>query len=105
MPATRTTPRRGLTDRFARVLTAAAEQRHQRDYWAPHPDGGQELAWARFEREQMLTAVNEAREERGLSPTTMAAVADVERVASGHVDYVTKFSLYCAELVLDGRRS
>lgn len=100
MPSTFYTSRRALIDRFVTPLTAAVAQRHQRGYWGRRPDGGEELGWILFEREQMLAAVNEARAEEGLPPVTVAAVWDAECAASGHADYIAKFALYCAELAL-----
>jgi phosphopantetheine adenylyltransferase len=74
-------------------LTAAQEERPAREYVT---DG--ELGWVIYERETMHRAVNEARAERNLAPLPIEAV---ERVASGHSDYSSKFALYCAELVME----
>ncbi len=59
-----------------------------------------ELEWVAFERQAMLTAVNIERHTRGLPPATMAQIIRVENNAAGHVDYATKYPLYCAELAL-----
>lgn len=58
------------------------------------------LAWIEAERRAMCDAVNARRALRGLVPVTMAAIAQVERMARGHTDYARKFPLYCAELAL-----
>lgn len=87
-----------VRERLARVLAKAQDKRDAREPWG---DDG----WIEFERAEMLRAVNA---ERGPHhPVTMADVVRVETQAVGHSDYVSKFALYCAELVVYGpdRRS
>ncbi len=57
-------------------------------------------AWVVYEREQMLIAVNQERAERGLPPVDLRSVALADRCASGHVDYASKYALYCTEIAL-----
>ena len=57
--------------------------------------------WIENERKLMLEIVNEHREHHGRKPLTSADVERVEQTAVGHVDYVHKFALYCAELAED----
>lgn len=53
-----------------------------------------------YERATMLAAVNEERARRGFSPVDEKAIDRVERLACGHVDYASKYPLYCAEIAL-----
>lgn len=53
--------------------------------------------WISMERTAMLDAVNRLRV--GKRPVDLATITGVERLALGHVDYSSKFALYCAELV------
>lgn len=71
------------------LLCSEAEKRNERK------------DWQREEREAMLEAVNGYRSRFGKSPVVMADVQRVEQMAVGHIDYGTKFALYCAELVQD----
>lgn len=87
-------------DRFRAVLRATMGERRQRDDVVTLPDGSRELGWVLFERQQMFATVNQVRAEQGLPPVGMAAVERVEQMAVGHVDYFTKFALYCTELAL-----
>lgn len=86
-----------LRDFFKEVLEKAGEQRQKRSQWV-----NGELAWVAFERQQMFAAVTSERARRGKPPLPITEVERVERQAVGHSDYWRKFSLYCAELVLDG---
>lgn len=82
------------------VLLSAAKERGAR----PGFDAASgELEWVLYERAQMLAAVNAVRHQTDAAPVYLEAIADVERCASGHVDYATKFALYCAELALGVR--
>jgi hypothetical protein len=78
---------RELRDHFLAKLAKAQEQRSQR------------ADWIEFERSVMFEAVNNERQARGLPPISLTDVMRVERMATGHVDYSSKFALYCAELV------
>lgn len=94
------TQRLAMLDRFKDVLGAAMNERSQRSEMVTLDDGSREWAWVLFERRAMFAEVNAARAERTLPPVAMADVERVERMACGHVDYFTKYSLYCAELAL-----
>jgi len=59
-----------------------------------------ELEWVVYERQVMFELVNEERKQNGLEPIQIDDVLKVEIQATGHVDYTTKFALYCAELTL-----
>lgn len=63
----------------------------------------QEPAWAVFEMETMLGAVNKVRASVGHPEATMDDLWMAEGLAKGHSDYSPKFALYCAELALYGR--
>ncbi len=90
---------RAMADRFQRVLSTEIEQRDNRAQVGDFGDGHETLfAWC--ERHRMHTEVNRARAEQGLDEVPLAAVARVERLAVGHINYFTKFSWYCAELAL-----
>jgi len=84
-----------LRDTMLHTLQEAAKHRDQR----PDPIGD-ELGWVVYEREQMATAINAARTNRGLGPVTLKDVARVEQQACGHVDYASKYALYCAEMAI-----
>lgn len=71
------------------LLCAEAAKRDQR----------QGLSWIGIERQAMCDAVNEHRSARGKAPLPLSEIARVEAMACGHVDYGTKFALYCTELV------
>ena len=77
--------------RMLEVLSRAQEQRGRR----PQPND-----WHRFEMEAMLEAVNHERKLIKHPPVTMEKLETIERTASGHFDYSSKFALYCAELAL-----
>lgn len=84
--------RADLLEIMRKYLTDAHEQRKQR----PEPQ-----EWWRFEMEQMLGHVNWHRAMHDKEPLPMRKLLRRESVASGHIDYALKFSLYCTELVLE----
>lgn len=63
----------------------------------------EEPAWAIFEMETMLGAVNKIRVSEGKPEATMDDLWRVEGTAKGHSDYSMKFALYCTELALYGK--
>lgn len=67
----------------------------------PNPNDHGMMAWIEFERLTMLLAVNKFRLKKGLQPATVEQIIRVESLASGHVDYTTKYALGCEELVMD----
>lgn len=97
---TRHHDRRAVHERLVAELTDAATQRHHREDLVNGPTG-YEPGWVRYERGRMLAVVNDERSKRGLQPVAWTMVARAESAAAGHVDYVTKYALYCAELVVD----
>lgn len=84
-------------------LMVATTMRDQRQETVSGPDGD-EPGWVRFERELMVELMNRHLAEAGLPPTDEAAALVVERGAMGHIDYVAKYALGCAEIVV-GQRS
>ena len=76
---------------FSDLLSTAQQLRPMR----PNP-----AEWGKFERSVMLDAVNVERAKRSLDPVTEAQLEKVEQQAVGHVDYSSKFALYCAWLAL-----
>jgi len=94
---------RALSDSLRQVLAGAQEQRAQRPDLVDGPYG-QECAWAVYEREVMLDAVNRLRVgiDPGLPLVAMAEVERADQSAAGHVDYSRKFAWGCAKLVRDG---
>lgn|SRR5574338_573523 len=99
-PAQRLSERLSLMSHFQKVLDSAAKERSKRPEFVKGASGWSEPAWVLHERQTMFAEVNRLRGERGRRPVTLEDVAKVERCASGHVDYATKFPLYCAEIVL-----
>lgn len=75
------------------ALSAATEDRPTR---ADFVDG--ELGWVRHEREVLLGITNQIRAREGLPPVTADDIARVEVTALGHVDYVKKLAIACADL-------
>jgi hypothetical protein len=57
-------------------------------------------AWIKDERTTMLSIVNGERRKRGAAPMEISQIESVEGRAMAHVDYVEKYALYCAQLVL-----
>ncbi|MCO1575571.1 hypothetical protein M8C13_07340 [Crossiella sp. SN42] len=93
--------KRRLQNRFQDHLTQLARQRQARAELVQTPYG-LECAWAGFERSKMLDLINDERRRLGKNMINQDDVDREERQACGHVDYLFKFSLYCAELVLQG---
>lgn len=96
--------RRRLRDRFRAILLDAAKERRQRENiietkYGPEPE------WARYERQSLLTAVNDERAARHLLPATADQIRNADSQAAGHVDYADKVSLYCAEIALGIERT
>src|SRR5690606_24330197 len=54
--------------------------------------------WNTYEMLTMLKEVNVYRRSRGWQLASYGDIKRVETMAAGHVDYTTKFALYCAEL-------
>lgn len=77
-----------------RTLTDCASLRAQRNFGRP-------LQWVTYERETMYRETNRLRAELGKKSIEMAEILTAENLATGHVDYASKFALYCAELVVD----
>jgi HD-like signal output (HDOD) protein len=77
-------------DHMEKILAHEADQRDSRPG----------LTWIEAERSAMHTAVNSLRSRWGLPEVNIAAIERVENMARGHVDYIHKFALYCAELAL-----
>jgi len=91
-----------LRDKFLSVLKAAATQRKRRTALvsAPGGVGRSEPEWVAFERRAMAEVVDAARAARGLAAASPERLQRAERIAVGHVDYMEKFALYCAEIAL-----
>lgn len=92
----RTPPRasgRELLDMKASMLAKLDEQHARRRDYAG-------TAWLDAEIDCMHRAVNEIRVCRGLPTIDRAHIARADRMAAGHTDYASKFSLYCAALAL-----
>lgn len=97
--------RLALRDRFQALLTKTAKDRNKRPEMVPDPDDDhripwREPAWSLHERQVMCDEVNRLRVARGLPLVTTKDVMKVERCAAGHSDYSSKYSLYCAEIVM-----
>jgi hypothetical protein len=86
---------RALVDDLRGWLNVMSTMRDQRPDFT---DG--ELGWVRFERAGMLERVNVHRAAAGLPPVAESAVLCVERGACGHIDYVAKYAMGCADLVV-----
>lgn len=75
-----------IRDAFLSVLASEHKRRPHRPNWL-----ADELA-------AMRAAINRERHRQRLAPVDEAAVAAADRLAAGHVDYASKFTLYYAEL-------
>jgi hypothetical protein len=91
-----------LIKSFQGVFDAAAKERKKRQEMVPDPlePDWKVFGWQLHEREQMHAAVNAERARRGLPPADITAIRRADGLAAGHVDYATKFPLYCAEVAL-----
>lgn len=89
--------RRDLHELKGALLDAAAE-RDQRDHFDIATG---ELGWVLHERNVMLDATNRLRASRGLLPVDEGSILPIETRATGHIDYVQKFAIGCAELAND----
>lgn len=85
-----------------RLLAALLEEADLRSSRNGFDDESRELEWVVAERQRMLAEVNDIRRAAGAEPVTVEQIENAERPAIGHVDYATKFALYCAELALRG---
>lgn len=85
-----------LRDAFLTVLAQCP-----RDNWElVSTSDGDELGWVVETWFAMSDEIERRRVLLGRPPVLLQAVQDADRMASGHIDYAEKFSLYCAELVL-----
>ena len=84
-----------LVEWFEELLSNAQKERPKRQAYV-----NREFAWVTYEREVMFDGVNSERAKLGYCPVTLAQLRVAENAATGHTDYVKKFALYCAELVL-----
>lgn len=90
---------RETTNQLVTVLTTAAAERDRRPDLIQGPDGRAEPAWVAYERAEMRAAVDRLRADAGKAPVQTASFERAESGACGHIDYVTKFALGCADLV------
>ena len=86
--------RRTLIDTLKAALAQAITERPQRRDFV-----NGELAWITYEREVMHQETNRQRAKRGRGPVSLADIRRVESTSEGHIDYVSKFAIGCAELV------
>jgi hypothetical protein len=94
-----------LRDLLRRELELACRERDQRTSIV-ETESGPETAWVLYERYRMLEAVNLFRAACGLPCVSGADIRRADQLATGHVDWIDKFPLYCAELVLrDGLKA
>jgi hypothetical protein len=94
--------KRTVMDQMMAVFRKAAAERDKRPEMVSDPcdDDWRTPAWVVFEREQLHAAINVERLRHGLPTVDLKMVDRVERLASGHVDYASKYTLYCAEMAL-----
>lgn len=93
--------RLALCDQFLAVLRREASRRHLRTELVELMPGLHEPAWVRAERRAMWIVVDELRRARGLPSVSLDDVWRAETLACGHIDYLTKYAMHCADLVLD----
>lgn len=102
-PMTRHRTKMAIHDSLHGHLVVASTMRGQRPGFVDGPDGYPECEWVAFERSLMHELTNKFRAETGLEPVDGDRIMWAERQASGHVDYATKFALYCAEIAVGER--
>lgn len=93
-------PYRDLITHFRDLLNEATVERPKRNDFVPLEGGSAEIGWVLYERAVMRDEVNRIREERDLSPVSDEDLIRVEGQASGHIDYVSKYAIGCADLAL-----
>ena len=98
-PLQRNSECRRIAGELRAVLNLAATHRDERQFTVNGPDGP-ELGWIAYERYQIRAVVDAERAARDLPPARLDAIVRVERLATGHSDYVAKFAWGCAELVV-----
>jgi hypothetical protein len=76
------------------VLTAATKVRHLRPNYI---DG--DLEWVSYERSVMHDATNAIRARYRKPPVGGDEILSAETRACGHIDYVQKYAIGCADLV------
>lgn len=86
-----------VVDRMTNRFKEITKERPKRQDFEMR-NGECHLGWVHFEREQMHAEINSYRREHGFEEVPFEKVMLVETTASGHVDYATKWPLYCAEL-------
>jgi hypothetical protein len=86
---------RAVFEDLRATLVAEQERRGQRQGWV---DG--ELEWVLAERAAMTQRVNRIRARYGLGPVAASAVQAVEQRAAGHIDYIAKYAIGCADLAV-----
>ena len=59
--------------------------------------------WDRLECQELLDCVNWGRAQLDKDPITMRMLVRAQAQAVGHIDYTSKFALYCMELIFDDR--
>jgi hypothetical protein len=94
----------GLIKAMEKVFQDATKERWRRQDFVPDPletrFTHEVPSYVLFERDRMLAAVNEERIRRGLSLADLKVIDRAERLACGHVDYATKYPLYCVEIAI-----
>lgn len=91
---------RDLITRFKDLLNEATTERPKRRDMVLLETGSGEIGWVLYERSVMRDEVNRLREERGRIPVDDHVIIQVEGQACGHIDYVLKYAIGCADLVL-----
>jgi len=88
---------------FEKVLSDAILERGKRSSLIyDEITGKSELEWAIYERQKMLSLVNQLRKQRNIPLVTEQTVLRrCEWPAVGHHDYVRKYAFYCAELAME----
>jgi len=101
-----------MTDKHLRETTLAAMRASLAKAMTERPqrpdleicDGERYPGWVFHERSAMVTAVNTIRADLGMPAVSADMVKRAEDQAAGHVDYASKFALYCTEIVLGDDR-
>lgn len=84
---------------FLKILSDAQTKRsHLREMQYDPIEGHEIPKWIIFERLTMLKEINRWRSIRRYDPITERKLFTAEQHAVGHIDYSSKFALYCAEL-------
>ena len=88
-------------DCYEHLKEALAAAQYERDKRRNIGSDGQP-EWIAHEFHVMHDETNRLRARLGRGPVDAEPIRHAEQMACGHIDYTTKFALYCADVVMGG---